>query len=35
MQGKENIQKYTIKAVSDTDFYADLNEKKSTLKNLL
>lgn len=35
MQGKESIQKYTIKAVSDTDFYAELTERKSTLKNLL
>lgn len=26
MQGKESIQKYSIKAVSDTDFYATLTE---------
>lgn len=26
MQGKESVQKYSIKAVSDTDFYATLTE---------
>jgi hypothetical protein len=34
MEGKEGIQKYTIKAVSDMDFYAELDEKRTQLNNL-
>lgn len=34
MRGKESIQKYTIKAVSDTDFYAERNANESNLKSL-
>lgn len=30
MQGKEGLQKYSIKAVSDTDFYAELTESSRT-----
>ncbi|CAD0004450.1 MULTISPECIES: DUF6046 domain-containing protein [Flavobacterium] len=33
MIGESGIQKYSIKAISDTDFFADLNEKKSTTPN--
>lgn len=35
MAGEAGMQKYTITAVSDQDFYADLNEKDSTKTNLL
>ena len=34
MEGKEGVQKYTIKAVSDMDFYAELDEKRTQLNNL-
>lgn len=34
MEGKEGIQKYTIKAVSDMDFYAELDEKRTQLNHL-
>ncbi|MDO5608253.1 MAG: DUF6046 domain-containing protein [Capnocytophaga sp.] len=34
MQGRESVQKYSIKAVSDNDFYAELDDKKRNLKNL-
>lgn len=35
MIGESGLQKYTIKAISDTDFFADLNEKDKTKINLL
>jgi len=37
MSGEQGLQKYTITAVSDQDFYADLKEKEKTnkLSNLL
>ncbi|MGV4413874.1 DUF6046 domain-containing protein [Chryseobacterium sp. T1] len=35
MAGEQGLQKFTITAVSDQDFYADLNEKEKTLKQLL
>ena len=34
MEGKEGIQKYTIKAVSDMDFYAELDEKRTQLNKI-
>lgn len=35
MIGESGLQKYSIKAISDTDFFADLNEKDKTKINLL
>lgn len=35
MPGQESIQKYSIRAVSDQDFFAELNEKKRNRQNLL
>lgn len=35
MIGESGMQRYTIKAISDTDFFADLNEKDQTKINLL
>jgi hypothetical protein len=35
MAGEAGMQKYTITAVSDQDFYADLNEKELTRTNFL
>lgn len=35
MPGQEGIQKYEIKAVSDQDFFAELDEKKRNRQNLL
>ena len=35
MAGEQGLQKFTISAVSDQDFYADLNEREKTLKTLL
>ncbi len=35
MMGEQGVQKYTITAVSDQDFYADLNEKDKEKSNLL
>jgi hypothetical protein len=35
MIGESGLQKYTITAVSDQDFYADLNEKDKEKSNLL
>lgn len=35
MQGQEGIQKYQISAVSDNDFYAELDDKKIERKKLL
>ena len=35
MAGQQGLQKYTISAVSDQDFYADLNEKQVNRKNVL
>lgn len=35
MIGESGMQRYTIKAISDTDFFADLNEKDKTKINLL
>jgi hypothetical protein len=35
MIGESGMQKYTIRALSDTDFFADLNEKDQTKINLL
>lgn len=35
MQGQEGIQKYEISAVSDNDFYAELDDKKIERKKLL
>lgn len=35
MVGESGLQKYTIQAVSDQDFYADLNEKDKEKTNLL
>lgn len=35
MIGEQGVQKYTITAVSDQDFYADLNEKDKEKSNLL
>ncbi|MRX40406.1 hypothetical protein GJU43_14050 [Flavobacterium sp. LC2016-23] len=35
MIGESGMQKYTMKAISDTDFFADLNEKDKTKINLL
>lgn len=35
MPGQEGIQKYEIKAVSDQDFFAELDEKKKNRQNLL
>ncbi|MEJ8591524.1 hypothetical protein JSO54_09780 [Riemerella anatipestifer] len=34
MAGNQGVQKYTIKAVSDQDFYADLTEKNAMANNL-
>lgn len=34
MLGREGVQKYTLKAVSDQDFYADVNERDKFLKEL-
>lgn len=33
MEGQEGMQKYTIKAVSDQDFYAELDERGSFLRS--
>lgn len=33
MAGQQGLQKYTITAVSDTDFYADLNERETFLNS--
>lgn len=35
MAGEQGLQKFTITAVSDQDFYADLTEREKTLKSLL
>lgn len=35
MAGEQGLQKFTITAVSDQDFYADLSERESNLKSLL
>lgn len=35
MIGESGMQRYTIKAISDTDFFADLNEKDQSKINLL
>ncbi|GGG47014.1 DUF6046 domain-containing protein [Epilithonimonas arachidiradicis] len=35
MAGEQGLQKFTMTAVSDQDFYADLNEREKTLKSLL
>ena len=35
MVGEQGMQKFTITAVSDQDFYADLNEKDKEKSNLL
>ena len=35
MVGEGGMQKYSITAVSDQDFYADLNEKDKEKSNLL
>lgn len=35
MIGESGMQKYSIKAISDTDFFANLNEKDKTKINLL
>ena len=35
MAGEQGLQKFTISAVSDQDFYADLTEREKTLKTLL
>jgi len=35
MAGEQGLQKFTIIAVSDQDFYADLSERESNLKSLL
>lgn len=35
MIGESGLQRYSIKAISDTDFFADLNEKDKTKINLL
>lgn len=35
MLGEQGVQRYTISAISDQDFYADLNEKDKEKSNLL
>lgn len=35
MQGQQGLQGYTITAISDQDFYADLNELETTQSNFL
>ena len=35
MAGEQGLQKFTITAVSDQDFYADLTEREKNLKSLL
>ncbi|WP_309597810.1 DUF6046 domain-containing protein [Flavobacterium oreochromis] len=35
MVGESGLQSYTISAISDQDFYADLNEKDTEKNNLL
>lgn len=35
MAGQQGLQKYTLTAVSDQDFYADLNEKEMNRKQVL
>ena len=35
MVGESGLQRYTISAISDQDFYADLNEKDTEKNNLL